>query len=313
MKRIHRDARREAWAIRLAQPYMLQQMFGGEDTAVLVHGFAPLTIAQRMSLAKSLVGHSCRLVLYVGSDWQLWQKELEEASLGRYPDYTAPLEQKVLIETFPPGTVDPAVLRLANDAEFPHFHPRHHAVISLGGEDAQCFALETRVAQAMRGEPLPRLDPALAPASAEPSRRAGDDVRHTFLLEAGRWRMMGQVFDAYGRRVGVDRVAEVVHLNDRWMIDGRIGEYLNRFDIRPFEPGAVATTWRSRNAALGQLNGFFVIVEDSIVSSFVSSDGRHRGSEAFRQLDERSYEVRGAVFAGPVLANGWSLRLSRAA
>lgn len=312
MQRIHRDDRRDAWAVRLQSPYLLEQMFGGEDNAVLVHGFERLSITQRTSFAKSLVGHSSRLVLYVGPDWELWQKELEEASLGRFSDYKAPMESRVVIDSFPSGTVDPAIMRLANDAVFPGFHPRHFAVVSLGGDDAQRFALERRVAQAMRGEPLPRLDTSLsASAAGAAARAARGEVEHTYLLQAGRWRISGHVFDPYGRRVGINGVADVVHMSDRWMVDGRLGDSLNRFDVHPLERGAVATTWRSRSATLGSLEGFFVLVDDAIVSTFTSLDGKFRGSESFRQQDRRNYEVRGAAFAGPVLANGWSLRLIR--
>ncbi|NIQ00749.1 MAG: hypothetical protein GWM98_10420, partial [Nitrospinaceae bacterium] len=57
----------------------------------------------------------------------------------------------------------------------------------------------------------------------------------------------------------------------------------NDYRIAPLAPGETFTQWTSTNSALGPLKGMFSLVENSILSSFSSSEGRYTGVEVLNQ------------------------------
>jgi phosphate-selective porin len=62
---------------------------------------------------------------------------------------------------------------------------------------------------------------------------------------------------------------------------------------------------------LGALRGRFVIVGDSILSSYSSPTLRYRGFECIQQRDARRYSVRGAMLEEDKLISSWALELTR--
>jgi hypothetical protein len=110
----------------------------------------------------------------------------------------------------------------------------------------------------------------------------------------------------------------ILHSEGIWSLTGKIRltgeetvEIVNDYRIIPFPPGELQTTWTSHNPALGILKGRFVVISDTILSSFESDDRQFRGTEWLRRLDADNYENRGVLFAGEKLLSAWAADLRR--
>lgn len=150
---------------------------------------------------------------------------------------------------------------------------------------------------------------------------------HTFLLKEGLWRIEGEILDGTGNATKVSGEAHIRHYPDRWVYEGVLrtaasppAEHRTVYDIQPMAPGNFATTWTSKNAALGTLHGRFLVVGDAILSSYESATGRYRGQDTMVLRNERHYSARGALLqygaegastAGGKLLSAWSIELSQ--
>jgi hypothetical protein len=143
-------------------------------------------------------------------------------------------------------------------------------------------------------------------------------MRHTFLLEEGRWKAAGRYFDETGKSTEAEGETRIVHNDGLWVNEGTMRllkepplEVANRYEIAPVAEGSEFTTWTSANPALGNLRGQFVLVRDAILSFYESSKVGYRGVETLlRQSDER-YIARGALFKSNTKISSWAMTLTR--
>jgi hypothetical protein len=143
-------------------------------------------------------------------------------------------------------------------------------------------------------------------------------VQHTFFFEEGSWKVEGEHRDAAGAASAVAGENAIRHEPGLWHFEAVLrlrGDPLrvthNRYQIEPFSPGASSTHWSSNNPVLGALRGRFIIVGDSILSSYFSPSLRYRGFECIQQRDARRYSVRGAMLEEDKLISTWALELAR--
>lgn len=148
--------------------------------------------------------------------------------------------------------------------------------------------------------------------------QAAHHLKHTFLFEPARWEAEGTFTWSSGEILPVEGVSLVLHAGDRWFVEGKMrvlsdppAEIANAYSVVPFPENSSATTWSSRHHALGRLSGRFIIVGDTFFSVFSSSDGCHNGSEWLRQVDPKTYEDRGVLFAQDRLLCAWAVTLLR--
>lgn len=139
---------------------------------------------------------------------------------------------------------------------------------------------------------------------------------HTFLFREGMWRAAGEYRDGGGNVTKVDGETRVRHDNAKWLTEGVLRvkssppkEQTNRTEVLPFSPGSNATHWSSESAAIGSLNGRFVIAGDAILSFYASGTGRYRGFECLQQKDAKTYVVRGAMLEQDKVISTWVLEL----
>jgi hypothetical protein len=139
---------------------------------------------------------------------------------------------------------------------------------------------------------------------------------HTFLFREGTWRAAGEYRDGAGNVTRVDGETRVRHDTGKWLTEGVLRvkssppkEQANRTEILPFSPGSNATHWTSESAAIGSLNGRFVIAGDAILSFYASGTGRYRGFECLQQKDAKTYIVRGAMLEQDKVISTWVLEL----
>lgn len=144
-------------------------------------------------------------------------------------------------------------------------------------------------------------------------------MAHSFLFREGTWRAAGEYRDGAGTVTAVDGETRIRHQAGKWLSEGMMRvksnppkEQHNRYEILPFSPGSNATHWSAENAALGSLNGRFVIAGDAILSFYASGTGRYRGFECMQQKDARHYMVRGAMLDLDKVVSTWVIELQLA-
>jgi len=145
-----------------------------------------------------------------------------------------------------------------------------------------------------------------------------ETTRHTFLFHPGTWHALGTYIDNQGKTVAAEGTVSIIHQGDLWVNEGSIKvlgenrlEFLNHYEIVPFERDGLTTTWCSRNPSLGTLYGVFAVVGDSILSAFSSEDGASTGMEYLRQLEPEQYENRGVLFHEGLMVSSWAMELRK--
>ena len=144
-------------------------------------------------------------------------------------------------------------------------------------------------------------------------------IRHTFLFEEGIWAVSGEYTGQNGAAVPVEGSARITHEAMVWRNRGVMTliqpagdiEIKNDYEIAPFEDGSDFTAWRAENPALGKLSGLFVVVDDSIISTISSEDGKVSGIEYLRKVSENHYMSRGFIFRGEEKLSSWAAELVR--
>lgn len=144
-------------------------------------------------------------------------------------------------------------------------------------------------------------------------------IRHTFLFEEGLWAITGEYAGHKGVVVPIEGSARITHSPGVWRSRGVVTivqpsgdvEIRNDYEIVPFEEGSDFTAWHGENPALGKLNGLFVVVDDSIISTIASDDGKISGIEYLRKVSEDLYKVRGFIFRGEEKLSSWAADLVR--
>ena len=144
-------------------------------------------------------------------------------------------------------------------------------------------------------------------------------MKHTFILEEGKWQARGHYFDDRGKALPFEGSARVSHREQIWINEGRmtltIGDQtvgiVNDYEIVPFEEGGDSTTWKSSNPSLGRLYGKFVLVGDSILSLCASKDGTYTATEYMLKISDDHYRNRGAFFRGDLKVSSWEVELKR--
>jgi hypothetical protein len=306
MKRIDADQHREVWVHGLMPPYLLVDSLGGEPFVALLAVYERLTIAQRASVARTLVAQGCRRLIILAEDGASWRAEIDNASAERFAGFAVPAGQEVEVRIFGSGASREAVSSFLEETRSGGAPLAQYLAIACSADPRKPDELGQVVGATARGE-IARLD--LAPqggASAEP-RGEGRDL----LARAGRWAARGHLFDAYGRCRPCRRELELVLRRERCVMRTWLGDHEALLSIRPLEPGSVATSWTAQHPRLGMLEGLISVVEGTILSIFSSADGKHRGAESFRRVDDDSYLVEGSLFAGPVLMSAWGYELRR--
>ena len=104
-------------------------------------------------------------------------------------------------------------------------------------------------------------------------------MKHTFMLTQGRWHASGVFTDENGSVNPAEAEVTITHFDDLWVNEGTMEVsgnspvvIKNRYEIVPLAKGALTTTWKSTNPAIGVLYGIFSIVGDSMPEYDPSSE-----------------------------------------
>ncbi|GBF34963.1 hypothetical protein DCCM_4084 [Desulfocucumis palustris] len=84
-------------------------------------------------------------------------------------------------------------------------------------------------------------------------------------------------------------------------------EFHNKYEITPFNKEH--TGWQSYNPDLGTLIGKFMIIENTIISTYVSQNGEYSGSECLVKTSDAIYKAKGYALKGDEKLSSWSVDL----
>ena len=143
-------------------------------------------------------------------------------------------------------------------------------------------------------------------------------MTHTFLFEQGLWFAKGDYTDAKNTIVHINGEIRILHQEDHWLseslmklLDGSGTEFTSTSEIIPFSDSREFTTWKSIHPMFGELSGEFMIVADTILSTFISDSGEYTGCECLLQVDKNIYISRGFVFKGEEKLSSWAINLKK--
>lgn len=144
-------------------------------------------------------------------------------------------------------------------------------------------------------------------------------MAHTFLFQEGIWHAKGVYIDEDGRILAVEGKSEIRHKQKLWVNESWMHgfcnpslEFYNCYEIVPFGANQDFTTWRSSNPAIGILLGKFIVVEDSILSVFISEDKQYNGAEYLQKMNGGNfYANRGTLMMGDKKLSSWAVELRK--
>jgi len=143
-------------------------------------------------------------------------------------------------------------------------------------------------------------------------------MEHSYLFEEATWDAEGIFTDADGNQITIEGATAITHTDGSWILNSKLllqgeppVELVNRYVMAPFADNDFETSWTSHNPELGEIQGRFVLVEDSLVSTFNSPDGTLHGTEILVQIDADSYENRGLLYQDQQLVSTWAMSLTR--
>lgn len=142
-------------------------------------------------------------------------------------------------------------------------------------------------------------------------------LEHTYLVREGRWKISGQYYNKEGDPTPVEGVAQVVLQEKVWILDAQMqmsglgsDKIVNRQVFSPPAPGQTVIPFIAQNPRLGRLEGRYTLVDDAILSHYLSQDGPYSGVETLLQQTHDTYLARGALYDGAQLIAAWAVRLT---
>lgn len=143
-------------------------------------------------------------------------------------------------------------------------------------------------------------------------------MKHSYILEEGIWKASGKYYDENQTCIGISGETKISHKEDTWILDGFMElsldtpvRFTNRYSIDPIDSTKDFTFWFSINPALGKLLGKFMIIGDTILSSYTSEDGQYSGSESLIFVESELYKNRGFALHNRNKLSSWEVDLNR--
>ncbi len=141
-------------------------------------------------------------------------------------------------------------------------------------------------------------------------------MQHTFLLSEGTWVAKGNYFDELNNSIPVEGKTIITHTDKLWFNEGYMELLLdspmrfeNKYEIVPFVKDH--TSWKSFNPALGTLLGKFAVIDDTILSAYVSEDNQYSGVECMIKINNTTYASKGFAFKGIEKLSSWDVTLEK--
>ncbi|MFB2977726.1 hypothetical protein [Microseira sp. BLCC-F43] len=145
-------------------------------------------------------------------------------------------------------------------------------------------------------------------------------MAHTFLLEAGRWRLQGSWLERNEMPIGVRGLTLVAWSKDNWftMVTKLMFPDSDREEIAfqyrgRLDAGELQYTFVLQHSLLGRVEGEGWIAPETIVQRYWVLNDRQRrsGFETMHQIDENKYYLSSSILAGHYLTSMMEATLER--
>ncbi|MHB1420342.1 MAG: hypothetical protein ACYCX4_12285 [Bacillota bacterium] len=141
---------------------------------------------------------------------------------------------------------------------------------------------------------------------------------HTFLFKEGTWFSTGKFYGSRNNAFSAEARMVVTHLQELWLVESFVKllldkpvEFQNRYEIKPIQSDH--TDWYSFNPERGgDVHGKFMVVEDTIFSTYASDNGVFSSLESTVKISDDAYTVKGFAFKEGKKQSSWSLDFKRA-
>ncbi|MCI0653379.1 MAG: hypothetical protein L0Y39_02715 [Methylococcaceae bacterium] len=149
------------------------------------------------------------------------------------------------------------------------------------------------------------------------------EFAHSFPFDESIWLVSGLYINEKSVSVDVEGNSVISHRDGRWLNELSIElktednreyrncQYKTVFEYTPIESTLEPSVWHASNVLLGRLHGVLVFVDDTIFSSYQTSNGNIRGLETMRRISEFEYQCRGALMEGGKRSSSWILRYDK--
>lgn len=143
-------------------------------------------------------------------------------------------------------------------------------------------------------------------------------VKHTFLFNEGKWKAKGVFFDHENNPSEVEGEAVIEHTSDKWLFhnqfnfkDKQKNPIKNTYQIDPIQETRDFTFWRSDSHEFGTLHGRFMIIGDTILSSYQSESRIYPGTESLVKISDNKYIYKGFSFGEDSKQFSWEMEFER--
>jgi len=145
-------------------------------------------------------------------------------------------------------------------------------------------------------------------------------MNHTFLFEEGIWIAEGIYSDYKNRIISAKGETEIMHKKEFWISESKLVlkmedrdpiEIRSRYNIKPFGKSSDHSTWVSENEFIGKLEGNYIVVGDTIISSYTSEYGGYIGTDVMVMIDKTKYKNRGCLFKDEKKISSWIVELTK--
>lgn len=140
-------------------------------------------------------------------------------------------------------------------------------------------------------------------------------MKHTYFYSTLDWRARGTYYDAYGKESPLNGEVTIVRNEEEWTLSGFMEvrskermKFTNEYKIHETSD-KTTLRWTSYNPALGNLNGTFEIIGNSIISFYHSEDKVYSGTEMLMWKDDFTYYNVGAAFENGKKLSSWTATL----
>lgn len=142
---------------------------------------------------------------------------------------------------------------------------------------------------------------------------------HPFITDPGLWIVAGHGLSGDPlNRIPIQGRMQVKHSDGKIENTGEMSvvsrtnpvTFQTLYEMVPTDDELVLDFFQS-NQSVGDLKGKVVVVDDRIVSSYASGDGRFAGCEVLMRMGDNRYAATGTLQEGGQLVNLWKLDLVR--
>lgn len=153
---------------------------------------------------------------------------------------------------------------------------------------------------------------------AMPASPGLDIISHPYFAKGATWAAEGWYRDEHGYTLPCEGMTRVAHGRSQWSISTELRVLVfdspltlrGTYDLNIPEPGDTEAFWTSEGGTLGPLAGRFTVIDDTLMISAFSEDGRTVLLESLFLTEDDDYLSRGNLMRDGDTVALWSMTLT---